>query len=39
MMQLIKCPPKERAELGWDLATSIANQDVEKNISIGLTWL
>jgi len=33
---LIKCPPKERAELGWELATSFANQDVEKNISIGL---
>ncbi|MBT6232980.1 MAG: S-methyl-5-thioribose-1-phosphate isomerase, partial [Nitrosomonadales bacterium] len=33
---LIKCPSKERAELGWELATSFANQDVEKNISIGL---
>ena len=33
---LIKCPPKERAELGWELAMSLANQDVEKNISIGL---
>ena len=33
---LMKCSPKERAELGWELATSLANQDVERNISIGL---
>ena len=33
---LIKCSPKERAKLSWELAKNLANDDVEKNISIGL---
>ena len=33
---LIKCPLRERVELSWELANNLANEDVEKNISIGL---
>ena len=33
---LIKCSPKERVGLSWELANNLANEDVEKNISIGL---
>ena len=33
---LIKCSPKERVGLSWELANNLANEDIDKNISIGL---
>ena len=33
---LLKCSPKDRVELSWELADNLANEDVEKNISIGV---
>ena len=34
--RLISIAPEQRKELGWDLADTLANEDIEKNISIGL---
>lgn len=33
---LFKCSPKDRVELSWELANNLANEDIEKNILIGV---